>query len=241
MAGMVSPRSRDRAVTGYRNGEGVVDPFTRATSYFSQDRGGFVDKGTMAGLESGQLRADPANNRIVPGGDGGGVYMGSDGLNYERPPAPRAPSGGGGGGSSAFLGKLDQLWNTPAPEYDAPQQGEEMGVNPADDAYFAASKTRLGNTLQGGMNMMNNQLARRGISGDSRLAVGALGNLTTAAMSDAADTEREMTMDRQDRNRDIRDRNVDRTTGALRDNQQAKLSSTSRLSQLLSMYGMQLY
>jgi hypothetical protein len=216
----------------------MFDPTTGSTSYFSQEAGGPVSSQMLSQLQSGQAQADPANNRIVNVGqpgpyDGGGMGAAMPG---------RAPSGNAAGGqgqnSAALLGKIDDLWNRQAPTYEAPQQSEETGVNPADDAYFAASKTRIGNSLRGGMDLLNNQMSQRGISPDSRLAFHALGDLTRGALGEFADTERDLVFDRQSRNRDIRDRNVDRSTTALRDNQQAQQTATNRLSQLLSFYGM---
>lgn len=172
--------------------------------------------------------------RTGGGGPGGGGWGGGPGGG--SPPGGGAP--GGKRNLDLLLKRLDELWNSPTPTYDAPQQDEENDDNAADKAFRNRARERAGHRLKSGIDALGETLASRGIAGSSKVAAGQMGQLFMGNTAENAEADRQITEGRAGRNRSIRDANFAARQQALRDNQQAAVSSKNRLASLLQYYGM---
>jgi hypothetical protein len=233
---------------------GVDDRMRQAGLIWNAAVGGYVNGRTI----------NPATGR--PYSDGTDVIDHADGSREERstgrrmygvnPPGAGAAGGGGGGAVSGNSGwspwgsgggdrdrdemrrKLQELWDAPTPTYDPPTRPYEDDDTSADKAFRNRARERSAHRLKSGVDALDEEMARRGISSGSAMSGGHLSSLFRGAEREAGEADRQITESRSARNRQISDSNYNASLQALRDNQQAALSSKNRLQSLLSFYDM---
>ena len=161
-------------------------------------------------------------------------YTGSSGGGL----APGGRSGSGDRDNEEARRRLKELWDSPTPTYEPPQRPYEDDDNAADKAFRNRARERSAHRLKSGVDALDEEMARRGISSASAMSGGHLASLFQGSERETAEADRQITESRSARNRQISDSNYSASLQSLRDNQQAALSSKNRLASLLSFYDM---